>query len=161
MAQDLSLEALDLALVAQARFVGIAVPMHTALRLGVQTARRVRKKNPGAHICFFGLYAWMNRRYLLGGIQNPSASVADSVLAGETEPTLVALAQAILQGEDPASVPGVTTAARQTDPILNRLTFPLPRRESLPDLDKYARYMDNGTAYPLSLIHISEPTRPY
>lgn len=154
VAQDLSVQALDTDLVAQASFVGIAVPMHTALRLGVQTAHRVRKKNPGAHICFFGLYAWMNRGYLLGG-NGESRPVADSVLAGETEPTLVALAQAVLQGEDPASVPGVTTSHRQADPILNRLVFPLPRRESLPELDQYARYMDNGTAYPAGYVEAS------
>ncbi|MBP7962312.1 MAG: radical SAM protein [Caldilineaceae bacterium] len=155
VAQDLSLQALDPALVAQAGFVGIAVPMHTALRLGVQTARRVRRINPDAHICFYGLYAWMNREYLLGSNQGSSASVADSVLAGETEQTLTALAQALLRGENAATVPGVTTAARQADPILNRLVFPLPRRAALPDLGKYARYMDNGTAYPAGYVEAS------
>ena len=85
VAQDLSLETRDSHLVAQAGFVGIAAPMHTALRLGVETARQVRKINPAAHICFYGLYAWMNRAYLLGGTED-AAAVADSVLAGETEP---------------------------------------------------------------------------
>src|SRR5688572_25539114 len=43
--------------IARARLVAISVPMHTALRLGVAIARRVRVVNPSAHICFFGLYA--------------------------------------------------------------------------------------------------------
>src|ERR687896_1003134 len=44
----------------QARFVGISVPMHTALRLGVRVAERVRELNATCHICFFGLYASIN-----------------------------------------------------------------------------------------------------
>ncbi len=31
----------------------------------------------------------------------------------------------------------------------------MPRRESLPDLGKYARYMDNGTAYPAGYVEAS------
>src|SRR6185503_13953325 len=57
---DLSLEKLDEARIQAAKFVGISVPMHTALRLGTQAARRVREMNPGCHICFYGLYASLN-----------------------------------------------------------------------------------------------------
>ena len=49
---DIAREKLDVRRVAAARFVGISVPMHTALRLGVELARRVRTINPGCHICF-------------------------------------------------------------------------------------------------------------
>ena len=42
-------------------------PMHTALRLGVQAAERVRAANPRAHVCFHGLYAWLNAEALLDG----------------------------------------------------------------------------------------------
>ncbi len=38
-----------------ARFVGISVPMHTALRLGVRVAELIRTVNPVCHICFYGL----------------------------------------------------------------------------------------------------------
>src|SRR5258708_37268540 len=46
-------------------FVGISVPMHTALRLGEQIAQRVRTVNPTAHICLYGLYALLNADHLL------------------------------------------------------------------------------------------------
>ena len=73
-----ALERLEPARLARARLVAISVPMHTALRLGVGVAARVRAVNPGAHVCFFGLYAVLNARYLLDG-------VADTVLGGECE----------------------------------------------------------------------------
>src|SRR5713226_8514459 len=57
---DISVDPFDDAKVARARFVGISVPMHTALRLGVRVAARVREINPGAVICCFGLYAALN-----------------------------------------------------------------------------------------------------
>ena len=41
---DLAVEELDDDAVRQADFVGIAVPMHTAMRLGVEAARRVRRR---------------------------------------------------------------------------------------------------------------------
>src|SRR5262249_19003634 len=59
-ALDLSVEPFDVERVARAKLVAIAVPMHTALRLGLRAATRVRAVNPGAHICFHGLYAALN-----------------------------------------------------------------------------------------------------
>src|SRR5262245_8403246 len=55
-AVDASVEPIDDEAVARAWLVAISVPMHTALRLGVAVARRVRLVNPAAHICMFGLY---------------------------------------------------------------------------------------------------------
>src|SRR5574339_89387 len=62
---DLAVNSFDENKVARARFVGISVPMHTALRLGVRAAEQIRKINPDALICFYGLYATLNARYLL------------------------------------------------------------------------------------------------
>src|SRR5690606_41567255 len=76
---DLAVETLDEAAVRAADFVGIAVPMHTAMRLGVQAAREVRALNPEAHICFYGLYAWLNADYLLQA-ENGQGALADSVI---------------------------------------------------------------------------------
>src|SRR5262245_9093480 len=73
---DLSIEPFDANKVKDAWFVGISVPMHTALRLGVQVARQVRSLSPDSYICFYGLYALLNSDFLLNG-------VADFVLAGE------------------------------------------------------------------------------
>ena len=43
---DIAVEPFDSEKAKTARFVGISVPMHTALRLGVRVARRVRELNP-------------------------------------------------------------------------------------------------------------------
>jgi radical SAM superfamily enzyme YgiQ (UPF0313 family) len=87
-ALDVAVEPFDAEKVARARFVGIAVPMHTALRLGVHVAERVREINPGALICFYGLYAALNADYLLdhGG---------DFCIGGEYEEALLGLARIV------------------------------------------------------------------
>lgn len=141
-AVDLSVEDFPADRAAHARLVAIAAPMHTALRLGVEAARRVRAVNPQAHITFFGLYAWLNGDYLLEA--NGSPALADSVIAGEIEEPLVALAQAIAQGKSVAGIGGVTTPTRRATPHLARLRLPVPERTELPGLDAYARYEVDG-----------------
>lgn len=148
--QDLSRESLDEQLVRAAWFVGIAVPMHTALRLGVGAARRVRALNPSAHICFYGLYAWMNATYLLR-----EAQVADSVIAGESEAVLSRLVAALAEGRPAESVDGVTTAAQPGKPVLERLQLPVPDRAGLPPLNEYAHYMDGGRATAAGYVEAS------
>jgi radical SAM superfamily enzyme YgiQ (UPF0313 family) len=121
---DLSIDLLDDAAastLASARLVAISVPMHTALRLGAHVARQVRQLNPGAHICFYGLYAPLNARHLL-------SSCADTVRGGECEVALVELARDLDQGRSPAPV--VTQ--------LSRLGFVVPERDALPPLQRYA-----------------------
>src|SRR5262249_57098858 len=81
---DVSVEPFDAERVRQAKAVLISVPMHTALRLGVTVAERVRAVNSACHVAFFGLYATLNAEYLLAG-------PADSVLSGEVESALVDL----------------------------------------------------------------------
>src|ERR1700752_3355555 len=61
---DVSVEPLDALKLARARVIAISVPMHTELRLGVEVAAQARAENPGAHLCFFGLYATLNAAYL-------------------------------------------------------------------------------------------------
>ena len=108
---DASVEAPEAgdAAVADAGLVAISVPMHTALRLGVEIARRVRAIHPHAHIAMFGLYAWLNARHLLG-------ATADSVIGGEHEAPLVALADRLACGSNVSTtgntpIPGLTTRA--------------------------------------------------
>src|SRR5262249_56820321 len=67
---DVSIEPFDAERVRRARLVAISVPMHTALRLGVGVAARVRQENPSAHICFYGLYAALKAEPLLGLTQD-------------------------------------------------------------------------------------------
>src|SRR2546423_3083665 len=60
---DVSVEPFDSERVRRARLVAVSVPMHTALRLGVALAARVRIVNPTCHIAFYGLYAALNAEY--------------------------------------------------------------------------------------------------
>jgi len=123
-------------MVRQARFIGISVPMHTALRLGVTVARRIREYNSKCHICFFGLYAQLNARYLL-------STVADSVIGGEIEEALVALVKS-MGSRNPVDVPGVSFKRRLQNPLLRRINFLLPQRDLLPSLEGYAKLQIEG-----------------
>ncbi|MBS1117811.1 MAG: Radical domain protein [Deltaproteobacteria bacterium] len=135
VAQDLAIERLDEDLIRAADFVGISVPMHTALRLGVRLAARVRELHPAVHLCFFGLYAPLNEDYL-------RALGADSVLGGEHEAELVALIDR-LSRELPADAPDQRLAAGHSV-TLTKLPFPTPQRTRLPQLDRYAKLIRDG-----------------
>ena len=131
---DIAVEDFTEPRVQQARFVGISVPMHTALRLGVRVAQAVRTVNPTCHICFYGLYASLNADYLL-------AHVADSVIGGEYELPLVNLVEVLDRGEAVDVMEGVSMSGRVVPPLLKRMpaTIPVPSRHGLPVLDRYAR----------------------
>ena len=78
---DIAVEPLETEKVAQARFIGISVPMHTALRLGVHLLSRIRQINPDALICMYGLYATLNADYLLShGVDFCIANTASTEL---------------------------------------------------------------------------------
>jgi radical SAM superfamily enzyme YgiQ (UPF0313 family) len=133
---DVSVEGFDPDKVRRARFAGISVPMHTALRLGLRVADEIRKLNPECHICFYGLYAALNADYLLG-------SVADSVIGGEFEETLVQLIRAV-QSEAPIDLKEVSTRSHASKPVLARLDFAAPDRRALVPLEHYAKLDYNG-----------------
>jgi len=136
-AVDLQVEPFPVEAARAARFVAISVPMHTALRLGVSAAKRIRRQNPGARIAFFGHYAQLNADHLLDG-------VADAIVAGESEALLVDLARAALAGTPLENVAGVSTASRRALPALDRLTLPQPERSALPSISRYARFVHDG-----------------
>ena len=50
VAIDIAVEKFDAEIAARARFVGISVPMHTAMRLGVRVIERLREINPNCDI---------------------------------------------------------------------------------------------------------------
>ncbi len=155
-ATDVAVERLDADKVRRARLVGICVPMHTALRLGVRVAERVREINPACHICFYGLYAALNADYLL-------KHGADSCIGGEYEAPLLALAEALdkhlaehvaehvaenvaepLNGGHSLDIAGVIRPGRPALPYLQRLDFAAPSRRALPPLEKYAQLEHQG-----------------
>jgi hypothetical protein len=110
--------------------------MHTATRLAIRLLEPVRRLNPHAHLCFYGLYAPVNEAYLRElGVQ--------SIFGGEFE---AALAQTIKRLADErgdgnglrANVP----PAELRKPIsLERLTFIPPDRSQLPPLRQYAHLL--------------------
>jgi radical SAM superfamily enzyme YgiQ (UPF0313 family) len=145
---DLSIESIDEAAVRRAHLICVSVPMHTALRLGVRAVGRIREMNPGAHVCFHGLYAALNAEWLL-------AHGGDSAIGGESEAALVELAEALEAGQPP-DVPGVSLPGRPAAPRLERLAFPEPAREALPPLARYARLEHRGAH---GLVGYVEATR--
>jgi radical SAM superfamily enzyme YgiQ (UPF0313 family) len=148
-ALDISVERFDTDRIGRARFVGISVPMHTALRLGVRVAERIRELNPAAVICFYGLYAALNAEYLL-------AHGGDYCIGGEVEAPLVALIEKLDKDESAAEATppshngqdqapeGVIQPGAATRSHLRRLSFTLPARTTLPALDRYARLEHMG-----------------
>lgn len=133
---DIAVEDFDPAKIAQARFIGISVPMHTALRLGVRVADRIRELNPACHVCFYGLYASLNSEYLLD-------NGADSCIGGEFEVPLLKLVESI-EADSSCDVDGVIKNGKVSKPFLQHLPFAIPNRESLPPLEKYAQLEHNG-----------------
>ena len=131
---DVSLDELDEQALKSATLVAVSVPMHTALRLGLEVIGFVRRTRPGAHICLFGLYAWLYGRELLGG-------AADSVIGGEFEPALCELAGRLARRQPVGGIPGLTArgASELSPPLLERIAFVPPNRTGLPPLERYAR----------------------
>jgi radical SAM superfamily enzyme YgiQ (UPF0313 family) len=127
---DLAVEELDESVAARADMVAFYVPMHTATRLATTILARVRRVNPRAHICFYGLYAPLNEDYLrrLG---------AATILGGEFEQGLLDLAHRLARG--PGSGP-------QREPLvsLRRQAFRVPDRRGLPAPNRYARLRTAG-----------------
>src|SRR5947208_3551815 len=122
---DLSREPLREEPVRQTDLIAFYVPMHTATRLAVEVLPAVRKLNPRAHLCFYGLYAPVNENLLrrLG---------ADAILGGEFEGGLVSVLERLRSpGEPPAAQP---------EPVISlaRQTFLVPEHHDLPPLSRYA-----------------------
>jgi radical SAM superfamily enzyme YgiQ (UPF0313 family) len=130
---DLSVEKLAPESIDAAELVGIGVPMHTALRIGVRAARQIRQRKPAARIVFFGLYAGLNSAWLL------EEGHADFVIAGEVEEPLVELARALLARPSRLPfIPGVATPDRPVAPLVKLTSHAVPHRGTLPPLSRYA-----------------------
>ncbi|MCC7415842.1 MAG: radical SAM protein [Acidobacteria bacterium] len=123
---DLSKERLDGAQVRGADLIAFHLPMHTATRLAQPVIDQVRRANPRALLCAFGLYAPLNADAL-------RAQGVTEILGGEFEPALTAIA-ARLDGRVPErELPGEPTGA-----ALPRIHFLVPDRSGLPPLSSYA-----------------------
>jgi len=126
MCLDLSRESLNEGAIREAGLIAFYVPMHTATRLTLELLEPIRRINPKAHLCAYGLYASLSAEILRGqGI--------GSLLGGEFEQSLVDLAEH-LSG---------LSALPQIHPLdskvsLSRLRFQVPDRAGLPPLRSYA-----------------------
>jgi radical SAM superfamily enzyme YgiQ (UPF0313 family) len=145
---DLSRQTLDARAVAAAQLVAIYLPMHTATRLAAQLIPELRRQNPGAHLCCYGLYAPMNAEYLRGlGVH--------TLLGGEFEAALVDLAEEIASAPGNGAASSTLAAApggssqRQQLVSLARLSFAVPDRAGLPPLEEYAHLLIPGGGYRL------------
>jgi radical SAM superfamily enzyme YgiQ (UPF0313 family) len=178
-ARDTSVEDLSDDDILAARLVAISTPMHTALRLGLQVAARVRTLNPDAMIVFYGLYAALNAEMLL-------RERAGAVLGGEYQQPLLALAQSLATSADGSPNPAPTGSEKPISPLASAegergakrpsgLRVPqrergpggaaraskagsllTPARDTLPGLDHYARLAQGDT---LTLAGYAETTR--
>jgi radical SAM superfamily enzyme YgiQ (UPF0313 family) len=135
---DLAAERLDPASIERARFAAIAVPMHTALRLGVKALERIRSINPTCRVALYGLYATLNAGALF-------ARGADFIIGGECEEPLARLAEDLDRGGPGTRVEGVNVGPLTAVPWLRRIEFAVPRRAALPALTRYARLVHEGT----------------
>jgi radical SAM superfamily enzyme YgiQ (UPF0313 family) len=144
-ALDIAVDPLDPEAIRASSFIGVSVPMHTALRLGLTLLARIRALNPGAHVCFYGLYASLNAERIF-------AQGGDSVIGGEYELPLLGLIEALDLGLACLEIEGVHLPARPASPLLRRLPFALPRREKLPALDRYAHIEGGGLSGPAGYV---------
>ena len=120
----------------KARIVCLSVPMHTALRLGINVAKKIRTINPGCHICFIGLYANLNSEYLL-------SNFADTVIGGETEEDFLLLVKHVEQNSK-NETGDVFQYKNSSEPVLRRLNFPDMNREGMKNIENYAKLVYEG-----------------
>jgi radical SAM superfamily enzyme YgiQ (UPF0313 family) len=132
---DLARQSLDEAAICSAKLIAIYLPMHTATRLATQLIPSLKKQNPGAHYCCYGLYAPMNVEYLR------SLGVS-TILGGEFEEGLAHLAERLARQREPGIAP-------QAEPMISmaRLPFEVPDRSGMPAMEKYAHLIVPGNGY--------------
>jgi radical SAM superfamily enzyme YgiQ (UPF0313 family) len=145
---DVAKAPLDDDVVIAANLIGFYLPMHTATRLAAPLIARVRRLNPAARLCAYGIYARLNDDWLrsLG---------VDAIFGGEFEEDLTryATGRAAVDYHGPA---GEGRHERGVPPV-PRLRFLVPDRSGLPPLDRYAKLQ--GADGPLSLVGYTEASR--
>jgi len=131
---DLARQSLDEAAIADAGLVAIYLPMHTATRLSAQLIPLLRKLNPSAHRCCYGLYAPMNVEYL-------QALGVSTILGGEFEEGLVQLAERLAVDGKAIAQPPESMISRA------RLQFEVPDRSGMPAMEMYAHLIVPGDGF--------------
>ncbi len=122
---DVAVDSLDMRVVEWADRVAISVPMHTAMRIGVEVAGRIRGHVPATPIAMYGLYAAM-------GADRTVGQVVDVAIVGEYQ-------QQLLRWADGEELGPVVTD-------LSIGSFAVPARHLLPGLDRYA-HLQHGAEH--------------
>jgi radical SAM superfamily enzyme YgiQ (UPF0313 family) len=135
VALDLARQSLDETAVGHAELIAIYLPMHTATRLAAQLVPLLKKQNPSAHLCCYGLYAPMNVDYL-------RALGVATILGGEFEERLVQLAERLAANGKQAGVQSVESLISMA-----RLQFEVPDRSGMPAMEKYAHLIIPGDGF--------------
>lgn len=123
--------------------VAFHLPMHTATRLAGPVIAAVRRVNPAARICAFGLYAPLNAEWL-------RSIGVDDVLGGEFEEDLAAIARDVRGTQSSQSAQRMAFSADSAVSAFNprplpRIRFLVPDRVGLPALSRYATlWMPDG-----------------
>jgi radical SAM superfamily enzyme YgiQ (UPF0313 family) len=123
---DLSRELLNEEAIHEAVLIAFYVPMHTATRLALEFLEPIRRINPAAHLCAYGLYAPLSADILrTRGIK--------SLFGGEFEQSLVDLTEHL---SGPSALPQIHPL--DSNVSLSRLQFQVPDRTGLPPPRSYA-----------------------
>lgn len=138
---DLSVDQLSPDLLGRVDGVAFSVPMHTAMRLAVPIARRIKETRPDLPIAFYGLYAAVGADESLGVL-------ADALFTGEYEKPLTEWALHL----------GETQAPVKTTSLANT-SFLTPDRTGLPSYESYARLEWEGEARPAAAVEASHGCR--
>ncbi len=135
-ARDLSLVPLTREVVEWAEGVAFSVPMHTATRLAIRAARRIREVRPATPICFYGLYAAVPAQ----------PDLVDEAIPGEYEAALVEWVAGLAKEPDPPSPARAVGSS-------------VPDRRGLPDLDNYTRLLVDGERRRVGYVESSRGCR--
>ena len=125
---DLAKQTLRPEPIRSADLVAFYLPMHTATRIAVGAIERIKRLNPEAHLCCYGLYAPVNADYLRGlGVH--------TLIGGEFEGELVGLVRRLRDR------PQAEDDSREARPTisLQKQKFLVPDRDGLLPLGHYAR----------------------
>ena len=132
---DLAVEHWDASLIDWADAVAISTPMHTATRLAVDAATRIRRQRPDLSVASYGLYAAM-------AADGDGTMAFDRAIVGEYEAALV---------EWLAGTPSESTISVHLD----RGGFRMPNRSILAPLEEYARLMVGSETYLVGAVEAS------
>ena len=140
---DLAVEDWDESRFERAGAVAFSVPMHTAMRLAVQAASRLRADRSDLPVAFYGLYAGI-------GVDRTVGRLADRLIVGEYEDELAAWVAGLDRGERDNGTVRVD---------LGRKSFSPPARHLLPGLESYARLEIAGEARLAGYVEASHGCR--